>query len=290
MAQPPGFVDPTRPNHVCKLHKALYGVKQAPRAWFHRISSFLLSFGFQHSQSDSSLFIFRHASYVIFLLLYVDDIVVTGNDSRFLHQFITALGLAFDIEDLGLRHFFLGLQVTTKSGGLHISQLKYAHDLLQRHDMLHCKPANTPLAAKVPLSDFDGVPLESPSAYREIIGSLQYLTLTRPNLSFAVHSVAQFMAAPRTSHLVAAKRILRYVKGKLDFGLSLSLQPSTARLSAYSDADWVGCPDSRRYTSAYLIYLGSNLISWCSKKQPIVVRSSAKSEYRSLAHSCAETT
>ncbi|XP_020424503.1 uncharacterized protein LOC109950346 [Prunus persica] len=136
----------------------------------------------------------------------------------------------------------MSLQVTTKSGGLHISQLKYAHDLLQRHDMLHCKPANTPLAAKVPLSASDGVPLESPSAYREIVGSLQYLTLTRPDLSFAVHSVAQFMAAPRTSHLVAAKRILRYVKGTLDFGLSLSLQQSTARLSAYSDADWASCP------------------------------------------------
>ncbi|XP_021805603.1 uncharacterized protein LOC110749740 [Prunus avium] len=206
MAQPPGFVDHTRPNYVCKLHKALYGLKQ-------------------------------HASYVIFLLLYVDDIVVTGNDSRFLHQFITTLGLAFDIKDLGPLHFFLGLQVTTKSDGLHISQLKYAHDLLKRHGMLHCKPANTPLAAKVPLSAFDGVPFESPSTYREIVGSLQYLTLTRPDLSFAVHFIAQFMAAPRTSHLVAAKRILRYVKGTLDFGLSLSPQPSTARLSAYSDAD-----------------------------------------------------
>ncbi|CAL2265123.1 unnamed protein product [Prunus armeniaca] len=290
MAQPPGFVDPTRPNYVCKLHKALYGLKQAPRAWFHRISSFLLSFGFQHSQSDSSLFIFRHASYVIFLLLYVDDIVVTGNYSRFLHHFITALGLAFDIKDLGPLHFFLGLQVTTTSDGLHISQLKYAYDLLQRHGMLHCKPANTPLAAKVPLSASDGVPLESPSDYREIVGSLQYLTLTRPDLSFAVSSIAQFMAAPRTSHLVAAKRILRYVKGTLDFGLSLSPQPSTARLSAYSDADWAGCPDSRRSTSGYLIYLGSNLISWCSKKQPTVARSSAESEYCSLAHSCAETT
>ncbi|CAL9021646.1 unnamed protein product, partial [Prunus brigantina] len=289
MAQPPGFIDPTRPSYVCKLHKALYGLKQAPRAWFHRISTFLLSVGFTRSQADTSLFIFQQASYTIFLLLYVDDIVVTGSDSTHLQQFISLFGAHFDIKDLGPLSYFLGLQVLHQNGTLHINQLKYAHDLLQKANLLNSKPASTPLAAKVLLSVSDGALISNPTEYRELVGSLQYLTLTRPDISFAVNTVAQFMSAPRTPHLVAAKRILRYIKGTIDLGLSFTPQPAAARLSAYSDADWAGCPDSRRSTIGYVITLGTNLISWCSKKQPTVSRSSTESEYRALSHACAET-
>ncbi|KAI5336302.1 hypothetical protein L3X38_015569 [Prunus dulcis] len=290
MTQPPGFVDPTRPHYVCKLHKALYGLKQAPRAWFHRISTFLLSTGFTQSRADASLFTYHHAHHTIFLLLYVDDIVITGSHSGFLQQFISALGCEFEIKDLGALSYFLGLQVTTSNGCLHLSQLQYAHDLLKRSHMLDCKPTSTPLAAKISLSASDGDLLSSPTSYRELVGCLQYLTITRPDLAFAVNTVAQYMSAPRTSHMIAVKRILRYIKGTLDFGLTLCPQSSPARLTAYSDADWAGCPDSHRSTTGYLIYLGNNLISWCSKKQPTVSRSSTESEYRSLAHACAETT
>ncbi|CAL8085814.1 unnamed protein product [Prunus armeniaca] len=290
MSQPPGFSDPDRPHHVCKLHKALYGLKQAPRAWFHRISSFLLAAGFKQSLSDSSLFIYIVGANTIYLLLYVDDIIVTGSSSTLLQNFIDALGRGFDIKDLGQLHYFLGLQVLHNNGSLHVHQLKYAVDLLRKHNLHHSKPVSTPLAAKVSLSLLDGTPLASPTEFREIVGSLQYLTLTRPDIAYAVNTVAQFMSSPRAPHLIAAKRILRYVKGTLDHGLVFRPQPLTARLCAYSDADWAGCPDTRRSTSGYLVYFGSNLLSWCSKKQPTIARSSAESEYRSLAHSCAETT
>ncbi|XP_024172100.1 uncharacterized mitochondrial protein AtMg00810-like [Rosa chinensis] len=290
MTQPPGFIDPSQPSYVCKLNKALYGLKQAPRAWFHRMTSFLLSVGFVQSLADSSLFIFRHGVHTIYFLLYVDDIVVTGCDNQLLQGFIAGLGRGFDIKDLGPLHYFLGLQVSSHNNGLHISQLKYAHDLLVKHDMLLSQPVSTPMFAKANLTATEGESLANPTTFREIVGSLQYLTITRPDIAFAVNSISQFMSQPHAPHLIAAKRILRYIKGTLDHGLSFIPQRQPVHLSAYSDADWAGCPDSRRSTSGYLIYLGSNLISWCSKKQPTIARSSAESEYRSLAHASAKTT
>lgn len=131
MTQPHGFVDPTRPHYVCKLHKALYGLKHAPRAWFRRISTFLISTGFTQSRADASLFIYHHAQHTIFLLLYVDDIVITGSHFGFLQHFIFAMGCEFDIKDLRPLRYFLGLQVTTSNGCLYLSQLQYAHNLLQ---------------------------------------------------------------------------------------------------------------------------------------------------------------
>lgn len=266
MAQPPGFVDPSRPNYVCKLLKALYGLKQAPRAWFRRMKSFLISAGFVQSLADPSLFIFRHNNHTIYFLLYVDDIVITGSDNKLVEQFIHVLGRDFDIKDLGPLHYFLGLQVTSHKDGLHIGQLKYAHDLLVKHDMLSSKPVSTPMSAKTTLSSVDGEILSNPRAFREIVGSLQYLTITRPDIAYAVNSISQYMSQPRTSHLLAAKRILRYIKGTLDQGLFFRPQCQPTHLCAYSDADWAGCPETRRSTSGYLCYIGNNLVSWCSKK------------------------
>ncbi|XP_024178279.1 uncharacterized mitochondrial protein AtMg00810-like [Rosa chinensis] len=289
MVQPPGFVDPSQPHHVCKLNKALYGLKQAPHAWFHRMSTFLLSVGFTQSIADPSLFIYRHGPHIIYFLLYVDDIVVTRSNDHLLQSFIQCLGRGFDIKDLGPLHYFLGLQVTRHQHGLHLNQLKYAHDILSKNDLLLSKPTSTPMSAKSNLSSTAGSLLEHPTTFRELVGSLQYLTITRPDIAFAVNMVSQFMSQPRVPHLIAAKRILRYAKGTLGHGLLFTSQRQPVTLSAYSDADWAGCPTTRRSTSGYLVFLGSNLISWCSKKQPTVARSSAESEYRYLAHACADT-
>ncbi|XP_062013935.1 uncharacterized mitochondrial protein AtMg00810-like [Rosa rugosa] len=254
------------------------------------MSTFLLSVGFIQSIADSSLFIYSHGLHTIYFLLYVDDIVVTGSNDRLLQSFIDVLGRGFDIKDLGPLHYFLGLQVTTHSHGLHFNHIKYAHDLLSKHDLLFSKPVSTPMSAKFVLTSTNGVVLANHTVYRELVGSLQYLTITRPDIAFAVNLVSQFMSQPREPHLIAVKRILHYIKGSLSHGLLFTPQRQPVLLSAYSDVDWAGCPDSRRSTSGYLVYLGSNLISWCSKKQPTIARSSAESEYRSLAHASAETT
>jgi hypothetical protein len=290
MTQPPRFINQSRPSHVCKLNKAIYDLKQAPRAWFHRMTCFLLSIGFVQSLADSSLFVFQHECHTIYFLLYVDDIVVTGSDDRLLQSFIDALSRGFDIKDLGNLHYFLGLQVTSHNKGVHISQLKYAYDLLVKHDMLLSKLISTPMSAKDTLTSNDDALLPNPSVFWEIVRSLQYLTITRPDIAFAVNSIARFMSQPRIPHLIAAKRILRYIKGSLDHGLFFGPQHHPTYLAAYADANWAGCSESRRSTSGYLVYLGTNLVSWCSKKQPTIACSSAKSEYRSLSHASAETT
>ncbi|KAM2512647.1 hypothetical protein PS1_036897 [Malus domestica] len=261
MSQPPGFVDPQRPNHVCRLTKALYGLKQAPQAWFHRFSSYLFHYGFLQSKANSSLFVYHTGSSRMWLLLYVDDIVLTGNNPSLLQHFITALGHVFELKDLGPLHYFLGLQVSTKALGMHLTQAKYAYDLLNKANMLECKPCSTHVAAKLSLSAHDGVPLSSPTEYRMLVGCLQYLTITRPDISFAVNNVAQYMSNPLSTHLLAVKRILRYVKGTLDQGLLLRPQPTSSRLFAFSDADWAGCVDTRRSTTGYLIYHGAKLVS-----------------------------
>ena len=206
-------------------------------------------------------------SYHLFSL-YVDDIVVTSNDDRLLQIFIDALGRGFEIKDLSNLHYFLGLQVTSQNKGVHISQLKYTYDLLVKHDMLLSKSISTLMSAKAILTSNDGAFFPNPSVFQEIIGSLQYLTITRPDITFAVNSIAQFMSQPRIPHLITAKCILRYIKGLLDHGLFFSPQPHPTYLIAYVDANWAGCSNSRHSTSSYL---GTNLVSWCSKKLPTII-------------------
>ncbi|XP_042962422.1 uncharacterized mitochondrial protein AtMg00810-like [Carya illinoinensis] len=280
MEQPPSYVDPRFPGHVCKLKKALYGLKQAPRAWFHRFSSFLLKLGFSCSRADTSLFVLHRQKHLIYLLLYVDDIIITGSDHSLLRAFICQLHAEFATKDLGSLSYFLGLEVTTTSDRLFLSQTKYARDILARAQLLDCKPVTTPMVVGQRLSS-------DVTLYRSLVGALQYLTITRPDLAHFVNSVSQFLHAPTADHFQAVKRILRYVKGTLHLGLSFTASAS-ANITAYSDADWAGCPDTRRSTSGYSIYLGNNLVSWSAKKQPTVSRFSCESEYRALAATAAE--
>ncbi|KAJ6945155.1 Retrovirus-related Pol polyprotein from transposon RE1 [Populus alba x Populus x berolinensis] len=286
MDQPPGYTDPRFPHHVCRLKRALYGLKQAPRAWFQRFSSFLLQLGFLISKADSSLFVHHSAARTVYLLLYIDDMVLTGNNPSLIKNLITQLSTEFAMKDLGSLHYFLGVEVHHHSHGLFLSQTKYALDLLHCADMVEAKPITTPSVVGHHLS-IEGKLFSDPTLFRSLASALQYLTITRPDLSFSVNSICQFMHAPTEDHFRALKRILRYVKGTVHYGLQLHCNPSRDLL-AYSDADWAGCPDTRRSTTGYLIFLGPNLISWCSKKQSIVSRSSAEAEYRSLAVAIAE--
>ena len=292
MAQPPGFIDNTKPGHVCLLHKSLYGLKQAPRAWFDKFSNFLLLCGFKRSIADNSMFVWKTTKGMLVLLLYVDDIILTGTSEELIQQLISKLQTQFAMKDLGSLHYFLGIEAKPDSSNtsLFLTQSKYTIDLLKRTNMLECKPIDTPVQLGPRLSISDGDQIEDPKQYRSTVGALQYFTITRPDITFAVNYVCQFMHSPRSFHWKAVKRILRYLRGSLGFGIAI--KPGNlfalASLSRYSDADWAGCPDSRRSTTWYCIFLGSNLISWNSRKQPTVSRSTAEAEYRAMASATAE--
>ncbi|GKB61474.1 ribonuclease H-like domain-containing protein [Tanacetum coccineum] len=269
------------------FRRSLYGLKQAPRAWFQRFAAYAARVGFHHSRCDSSLFIYRQGADTAYLLLYVDDIVLTASSSDLLQQIITSLHAEFSMTDLGSLNYFLGISVTRNASGMFLSQQKYATEVLDRAGMLNCKPCRTPVDTDSKLSA-DGAPISDSTLYRSLAGALQYLTFTRPDISYAVQQVCLFMHDPREPHLSALKRILRYVRGTLSYGLQL-YSSTTSSLVAYSDADWAGCPTTRRSTSGYCVFLGNNLLSWSSKRQFTLSRSSAEAEYRGVANAVAET-
>ncbi|GJX49867.1 ribonuclease H-like domain-containing protein [Tanacetum coccineum] len=287
MQQPPGFRDSQHPDHVCLLQRSLYGLKQAPRAWFQRFAAYAARVGFIHSRCDTSLFIYRRGSDTAYLLLYVDDIILTASSTAFLQSIIATLHAEFSMTDLGPLNYFLGISVTRNTSGMFLSQQKYASELLERAGMLTCNPCRTPVDTDSKLSA-DGDPVSDPTLYRSLAGALQYLTFTWPDISYAVQQVCLYMHDPREPYFSALKRILRYIRGIMPYGLQL-FSSTTSSLVAYSDADWAGCPTTRRSTSGYCVFLGNNLLSWSSKRQVTLSRSSAEAEYRGVANAVAET-
>ncbi|GKU94149.1 hypothetical protein SLEP1_g7678 [Rubroshorea leprosula] len=287
MKQPTGFVDPRFPQHVCKLRKSIYGLKQAPQAWFTELKSFIISQGFSQSKSNSSLFILHKGSTCIYFLVYVDDIIITGSDSSAVQSLIQIMGARFSLKDLGPLNFFLGVEAIPTAAGLFLSQHRYITDLLQQYNMHEAKPVPTPLAASTSLHLGSGSPLSDGSIYRRLLGSLQYLALTRLDLCFAVNKLSQFMHQPTDAHWQAAKRVLRYLQGTRFHGVLLRPQ-SALSLHAYSNADWAGNRSTCVSTTGYLVFLGSNPISWRATKQKAVARSSTEAEYRALASAAFE--
>ena len=286
MVQPPGFVHSAYPNHVCKLHKSLYGLKQAPRAWFERFTSHLLTIGFTASTADPSLFVFRQGSTLLYLLLYVDDIILTGNSTAAVHSLITQLAAIFELKDLGPLRYFLGLQIDYGTDCLFVHQRKYITDLLSKFNMPTCKAASTPFSISHKLQSSSEAILSDPTQYRSLVGALQYATFTRPDITYAVNQVCQYMHQPTATHFTAAKRILRYLQGTLSLGIRFTSSPSI--LTAFTDSDWAGDPCDRRSTTGITVFLGNNPITWISKKQHTVSRSSTEAEYRALASGAAE--
>ncbi|KAI3515646.1 hypothetical protein L1887_14547 [Cichorium endivia] len=238
------------------------------------------------SRADTSLFIFLKDSCVMYLLAYVDDLILTGNNESAIANFISHLNHEFAIKDLKELNYFLGLEISYTDNGLFLTQTKYARDILIRAELLDSKPVSTPLAPHESFT-IDGLPYSDPTLYRSLVGALQYLTITRPDLSYAVNQVSQFLHAPTVHHYQAVKRILRYVKGTISFGLTYS-RPHKASVVGYSDADWARCLETRRSTYSYSVFLGGNLVSWSAKKQPTVSRSNCESEYRAMANTTAE--
>lgn len=250
--RPSDFVDPAHLDHVCFFHKALYGLKQAPHAWYHRFATYISFVGFLGSNTDTSLFIYRRGSDAAYLLLYVDDILLIASSSTLLRSLITSLQGEFDLKDLGPLHYFLGISATRSSSGLFLAQHKYTAEIIARAHMTNCKPCNTPVDTNSKLSAAFGPPASDPTLYRNLAGALQYLTFTKLNIYYAVQQICLFMHEPRAPHFAALKRIIRYITGTIAHGLHLVSSRSSS-LVAYSNADWVGCPDTRWSTSSYYV-------------------------------------
>ncbi|XP_026398952.1 uncharacterized protein LOC113294788 [Papaver somniferum] len=238
--------------------------------------------------ADSSLFTLHCGTGTIYLLLHVNDIIITDSSTYLLHRLITKLSSEFSMKDLGELHYFLGIEVTKFSGGLFLSQQKYIKDILVKNSMSESKPVAAPLTIKHDLHQTTSV-LADATQYRQMVGSLQYLIITRPDIAHAINLVSQFMHRPTIIHLQAIKRILRYLNDTLDYGIRL-LANSTLNLYSFSNGYWDGCVHTRRSTTDYNIYFGANCISWCSNKQPTVSRSSTEAEHRSMASTTADIT
>jgi hypothetical protein len=245
--------------------------------------------GFVPSKGDTFLFFFKKGKLTIFVLVYVDDIIIASSSQEATNALLKNLKCDFALQDLVDLHYFLGIEVKRPGGDLLLTQGRYTSEILERVNMLDCKPVATPLSLSEKLSLYDGHKLGSQDStrYRSIVGALQYITLTRPDIFSAVNKVCPFLHSPTTVHWAAVKRILRYLKGSIGLGLWIRKNPSTL-VSAFSYADWVGCPDDRRSTGGFAVYLGSNLVSWSARKQPTVSRSSTKAEYKALANAAAK--
>ena len=269
-------------NPVCRLRKSLYGLKQASRQWYNCFSVVVLAAGYVQSPVDNTFFILKTPSSFTALLVYVDDILIASSSDVELDALKIALHKDFDIKYMGTHRFFLGLEIARNASGISLCQRKYALDILSSTGMLACKPAYVPMDLSVHLSKDTWTMLPCAKPYQDLIGRLLYLTIMRPDITFAVKYLSQFLSCPTYVHMQAANRVLRYLEYNHGQGLFFSVD-SEICLIAFADSDWAICLDSRRSISGFCIYLGKSLINLKSKNQQTVSRSSTEAEYRSMA-------
>jgi Reverse transcriptase (RNA-dependent DNA polymerase) len=240
MCLPPGFAH-SQPGKVCRLRKSIYGLRQSPRMWFSKLTATLETYGFIQSKADYSLFTCHKGKAFLAILIYVDDLVVAGNDSDAICDFKKYMSAVFHMKDLGVLKYFLGIEIARGPSGLFLSQRKYALDMLAKCGLLGAKHVVTPLEQNHRLAESTGEKLKDAERYRRLVGGLIYLTITRPELSYSVHILAQFMQKPLAPHYDAALRVMKYLKGNLGQGILLHVN-SQLQLNAYCDSDWASCP------------------------------------------------
>lgn len=274
---------------VCRLKKSLYGLKQASRQWFARLHSELLHLGFKQSKQDYSLFIKSSPTSITIVAIYVDDILVTGNDMQAVHILKDHLNTTFSIKDLGILHFFLGIEVSHLPTGIALTQTKFAKELLRDSGVSTFKSVVTPLPLNIKLHHDSSPPFSNPTLYRSLVGKLNFLTHTRPDLSYSVQALSQFMQTPSQNHYSALLHTLNYVSSTIDQGILLKATDRIT-LQAFSDSDWASCLDTRRSVTGYLLLLGHSPVSWKSKKQGTVSKSSSEAEYRAMSAAASEIT
>ncbi|KAG7559386.1 Reverse transcriptase RNA-dependent DNA polymerase [Arabidopsis thaliana x Arabidopsis arenosa] len=284
MTPPPGLENLVASGKVLRLRKAIYGLKQSPRAWYHKLSSTLKANGFKKSESDHTLFTLQNDQGIVVVLIYVDDLIISGSNKEGIKSIKTSLHNAFDIKDLGVLKYFLGIEVCRSPEGLFLSQRKYTLDLLKLTGKLGAKPVSTPLEPGYKVNrkgEKDDRPYHCPEQYRRLVGKLIYLTYTRPDISFAVNQVSQHMKEPTVYHWSMVDRILKYLKGSPGQGIWMGKNSST-EIVGYCDADYGGDRNDRHSTTGFCTFIGGNLVTWKSKKQKVVSCSSAEAEYRAM--------
>ena len=285
--QPPGFVDKSKGDRVYKLKKALYGLKQAPRAWYDTLSTFLVNNGFKKGVVDRTLFTIEHEGNLLLAQVYVDDIIFGSEDAELCERFAMLMQSEFEMSMMGELTYFLGLQVKQLKEGIFICQSKYSIDMMKKFNLEgYGKEVKTPLPSGK-MSYAVGDKRISESKYRKLIGSLLYLTASRPDIQYAVGLCARFQVSPMKSHYQTALHILKYVKSTIHVGLWYP-RGGDLTLRGFCDADYAGCTVTRKSTSGTLTFFGDCLVSWFSKKQPSVAQSSTEAEYISAGCLCAQ--
>ena len=295
MKQPEGFVSPDYPNKVCKLRKSLYGLKQSARCWNDKIDSYLKSAGYKQNTADPCIYYrtetVNEKQIIVIMAVYVDDTVIMSNDIDVLQSQKVKISQRFSMDDRGEVHYILGMEVKRdrENRVMTICQKSYLESVIARFRMQNCNPVSTPLETGKRFTklgeDEETVDIK---LYQAAIGSLNYAAIaTRPDLSVAVGMLSQHMVSPGNEHWSGVKRVLRYVKGTINYGLTFR-SSDDFRLHGYSDADWAGCTETRKSTSGQVFRLGDCTISWRSRKQSIVALSSTESEYVALCETSQE--
>lgn len=265
MSIPPGYDTIHTQGKVCRLKRAIYGLKQSPRAWFSKFAQVLLQFGFKQAQGDHTLFVLYSGQVLTILIVYIDDIILTGNCVTSISKVKNHLSTVFEVKDLGSLRYFLGMELGRNKNGMCISQRKYVLDLLQETGMLGCKRASTHLDSSCTSENNVGTVLADIHSYQKLVGKLIYLSHTRPDICYSVSYVSQFMHSPTDVHFKAVIRILRYLKGAPGQGLFFRKQADRT-VNVYTDADWGGSKKDMRSTLGYCSYVWGNLVAWRSKK------------------------
>jgi len=276
--QPPGFVVKNQEKKVLHLIKALYGLRQAPRAWYSKLDESLIKLGFTRSTSEHAVYLRGAGARRLIVGVYVDDLVITGGNPGDISIFKEEMKATFRMSDLGLLRYYLGLEVIQSEEGISVCQSAYAAKILQTAGLEGCNPSHTPMEPRLKLSKSSSAPSIDATKYRSIVGSLRYLVNSRPDLAYSVGYISRFMENPTTEHMVAVKRVLRYVAGTLHFGCHYQRKKG-AHLIGYSDSDLAGDIDTRKSTTGVIFFLGSSIITWQSQKQKVVALSSCEAEY-----------
>ncbi|GKA74626.1 retrovirus-related pol polyprotein from transposon TNT 1-94 [Tanacetum coccineum] len=285
VAQPPGFIDFAKPNHVYRLKKALYGLKQTPKAWYDRLKAFLIKHDYTMEMVDNTLFTKKKDPNLIIVQIYVDDIIFGSTCQEMCDDFAKIMHDEFEMSMMGELNFFLGLQIKQLEDGIFFNKSKHIKEMLKKIRLEDSKPMKTSMSIETKLMKYEEGESVDNIKYRGMIGSLLYLTPSRPDIMFSVCLYARFQEDPKISHLEAVKRIFRYVKGTTNLGLWYP-KGSVIETIVYADSDHVRDYVGRKSTSGICTFMGCCLTSWFSKKQTALAISTIEAEYVSARKAC----